>query len=262
MIGGPLAHPGLKGLAIGTPQWFSAQRAVIDSKPCVKRCYDLWYRLLLADADSIPPEYRGYPAVEIGGGSSYLRELRRDIVTSDITPGRVDLALDGRALPFRDNSVRALLLTHVFHHIPDVTEFLKEGARVLVPGGVISMVEETHTPFARLFFSAFHPEPYDDRAPKWSFPAGHSMLDSNQALSWIVFFRDRACLAKIAPGLELEHWNYLPWFGYLLSGGVNLRSFAPRFLAPLFTTVDRVLRPFDRTFAIHWRLTVRKCGTR
>jgi hypothetical protein len=146
----------------------------------------------------------------------------------------------------------------VFHHIPDVAEFLKDAERVLTPGGVISMVEETHTPFARLFFSLFHPEPYDDRAPKWSFPAGHSMLDSNQALSWIVFFRDRACLAKIAPELALEGRNYLPWLGYLLSGGVNLRSFAPSSLAPLFASLDRALRPLDRIFAIHWRLTVRK----
>lgn len=258
MIGGLLAHPAFKGLEIGSPEWFRAQRAVIEAKPCVKRCYDLWYRLVLEDADSAPPQYRAYPAVEVGGGSSTLREQRRDVITSDLEPGHVDLALDGRALPFRDASVRALLLTHVFHHIPDVAEFLKEAERVLVPGGVISMVEETHTPFARFFFSVFHPEPYNDRAAQWSFPPGHSMLDSNQALSWMVFFRDRKCLSKIAPQLTLEQWNYLPWFGYLASGGVNLRSFVPQRLAGLCALIDRMLKPVDRAFAIHWRLTIRK----
>lgn len=258
MIGGLLAHPALSGLEMGSAEWFAAQRAMIESKPAVKRCYDLWYRQLLEDADSVPPEARARPTVEIGSGASYLRELRPGILTSDLTPGHVDLALDGRALPFRDNSVGALLLTHVFHHIPDVAEFLKEADRVLVPGGVISMVDETHTPFARCFFSMFHPEPYDDRATCWSFPAGHSMLDSNQALSWIVFFRDRGCLAKIAPSLHFERWNYLPWFGYLCSGGVNLRSFAPRRLARLFSALDEGLKPLDGAFAIHWRLTVRK----
>ncbi len=253
-----LAHPRLSGLTIGSAEWFAAQRALIESKPAVKRCYDLWYRQLLEDAGSAPPEFRASPIVEIGSGASYLRELRPGVITSDLTPEHVDLALDGRALPFRDASVRALLLTHVFHHIPDAAEFLKEAARVLVPGGVVSMVEETHTPFARFFFSAFHPEPYDDRTPRWSFPAGHSMLDSNQALSWIVFFRDRGCVAKVAPALRLERWNYLPWFGYLLSGGVNLRSFAPRFLAPLLAVADAALKPLDPAFAIHWRLTIRK----
>ena len=258
MTGGALTHPCLRGLELGSAEWFAAQRAMIDSKPAVKRCYDLWYRQLLQDADSAPAEFGARLVVEIGSGASYLRELRPEIVTSDLTPGHVDVALDGRALPFRDGSVRALLLTHVFHHIPDVAEFLKEAARVLVPGGVISMVDETHTPFARFFFSAFHPEPYDDCAPRWSFPPGHSMLDSNQALAWIVFFRDRACLAKVAPALRLERWNYLPWFSYLLSGGVNLRSFAPRALAPLLALADAALKPLDAAFSIHWRLTIRK----
>lgn len=253
-----LQHANLKGLSLGSAEWFTAQRAMIEAKPAVKRCYDLWYTELLEDADSVPAEYRARPIVEIGSGLSFLRERRPGIIASDITPGKVDLALDGRSLPFRDHSVRALLLTHVFHHIPDVASFLREAERVLVPGGVISMVDETHTPFARFFFSVFHPEPYDDRRGEWSFPAGHTMLDSNQALAWMVFFRDTARLRKIAPSLELERWNYLPWFSYLLSGGVNLRSFIPRPLAPLFRALDRALKPLDGVFAIHWRLTVRK----
>jgi SAM-dependent methyltransferase len=265
-MNGILQHPSLKSFDIGSAEWFAAQRAMIDSKPAVKRCYDLWYSMLLEDADSVPAEYRtqshtqycAYPIVEIGSGLSFIRERRPEIIASDITPGQVDLVLDGRFLPFRDNSVRALLLTHVFHHIPDVADFLREAERVLVPGGVISMVDETHTPFARFFFSVFHPEPYNDRAGEWSFPPGHTMLDSNQALAWMVFFRDRDRLHEIAPTLRLERWQYLPWFSYLLSGGVNLRSFIPRGLAPAFGAIDRVLAPLDSAFAIHWRLTVRK----
>jgi SAM-dependent methyltransferase len=254
----PLQHQNLKGLEIGSPAWFQAQRGMIDSKPAVKRCYDLWYSMLLEDADSVPAPYAAYPIVELGAGSSFIRERRPGIITSDVTTANVDLALDGRLLPFRSNSIRALLLTHVFHHIPDVASFLREAVRVLVPGGVISMVDETHTPFARFFFSVFHPEPYKDRAPDWSFPPGHTMLDSNQALAWMVFFRDRERLAQLAPQLTLERWNYLPWLSYLLSGGVNLRSFVPRSLAPAVIALDRALKPLDGAFAVHWRLTVRK----
>jgi SAM-dependent methyltransferase len=257
-MNGVLQHGSLNGLEMGSAAWFAAQRAMIESKPAVKRCYSLWYDLLLADADSVPPEHRGKPVVEIGSGSSFIRGRRPEIIASDVVPGNVDLVLDGRALPFAGNSVRALLLTHVFHHIPDVASFLREAERVLVPGGVISMVDETHTPFARFFFSVFHPEPYNDRANEWSFPAGHSMLDSNQALAWMVFFRDRARLRQLAPSLTLERWRYLPWFSYLLSGGVNLRSLIPRPMAGAFLGLDRALKPLDRLFAIHWSLTVRK----
>ena len=154
-----LTHPELKDLEIGSKDWFTAQQAMIRSKPLVKRCYDLWYRKLLDDADSVPS---AGTIVELGSGSSYVKQLRPDVVTSDCAPGIADMVIDGRSLPFPDASVRAILLTHVFHHIPDVGLFLEEASRVLVPGGVIAMVDETHTPFAKFFFSKIHPEPYDD----------------------------------------------------------------------------------------------------
>lgn len=242
----------LADLEIGSPEWFVAQRQLIDSKPLIRRCYQLWYSLLLEDADSTPNQGK---IIELGSGGSFLSEVRPGILRSDVCTGNVDLVFDGRALPFRDNSIRALLLTHVFHHIPDVAQFLQEASRVLIPGGVISMVDCTHTPFARLFFNRFHPEPYDDKAVKWDFPPGHSMLDSNQALTWLVFFRDRQ---RLPPGLSFEQWHYLPWFSYLLSGGVNLPTFVPRPLTPLFRAADVLLRPLDPLFAVHWHMTVRK----
>lgn len=252
------AHPALKEHAIGSKEWFAAQREMIESKPLIKRCYDLWYTLLLNDADSVPLPCSGSRIVELGSGMSYIKHLRPDVVTSDLTPGIADMVIDGRELPFPDNTVQALLLTHVFHHIPDVSSFFQEACRVLVPGGVISMVDVTHTPFARFFFSTFHPEPYDDQASDWSFPEGNSMLDSNQSLAWIVFRRDAAKFERQFPLLRLEQVHYLPWLSYLLSGGVNLRSFVPRIITPVFPAIDTLIKPLDPLFAVHWHLTVRK----
>jgi glycosyltransferase involved in cell wall biosynthesis/SAM-dependent methyltransferase len=253
-----LTHPLLRGIRIGTPEWFAAQRAMIRVKPAVQRCYDRWYRELLDDADSVPESARSGLIVELGSGSSGLKALRSEIISSDIEPGVGDMVIDGRRLPFPDATVRAVLLTHVFHHIPDVRLFLREAARVLMPGGVISMVDCTHTPFARFFFSRIHPEPYDARTRDWSFPEGHSMLDSNQALTWIVFCRDREQCRNEFPQLRLERMAYLPWLGYLLSGGVNLRSLVPRLAAPLVAAADVLARPLDPLFAIHWHIRIRK----
>jgi SAM-dependent methyltransferase len=253
-----LLDPRLKHAASGTREWFAIQRQMIKEKPLVRRAYDLWYQLLLADADSVPVAGRGASIVELGSGSSYIKELRPQIITSDVTPGMAEMAIDGRELPFPDRSVRALLLTHVFHHIPDVDRFLREACRVLVPGGVISMVDETHTPFARFFFHRIHPEPYDEKTVTWSFPEGHNILSSNQALTWIVFDRDRDRFEREFPMLKLEQRQFLPWFGYLMSGGVNLKTFFPGFLTPMVGAADRLLRPLDPVFAIHWHLTIRK----
>ncbi len=254
-MGNWLTHHRLRNAEMGSAAWFDAQRALIHEKPLIRRCYDLWYRRLLADCDSVPA---AGAIVELGSGSGYLKEVRPGVITSDVIPGIAQIVFDGRRLPFRSGSLRALLLTHVFHHIPDVRLFLEEAQRVLVPGGVISMVEVTHTPFGRLFFSRVHPEPYDDRTAEWSFPEGHSILDSNQALSWIVFSRDRATFERQFPALRIERREYLPWLSYLLSGGVNLRTFVPRFTAPVFAALDTVLRPLDAVFAIHWHLCIRK----
>jgi SAM-dependent methyltransferase len=251
-------HPRLKNVASGTSAWFEAQRLMLLDKPLVRRCYDLWYERLLADADSVPAPRGAACIVELGSGLSEIKKIRPEIITSDVTPGLADMVIDGRALPFADHSVRAIFLTHVFHHIPDVERFFREASRVLVPGGVISMVDGTHTPFARFFFNRVHPEPYDDKTALWSFPEGDSMLDSNQALSWIVFDRDRRRFEREFPELKLERRNFLPWFGYLMSGGVNLRTFFPRFLTKAVAAADWILQPLDPVFAIHWHLTIRK----
>ena len=120
------------------------------------------------------------------------------------------------------------------------------------------MIEVAHTPLARWFFRNFHPEPYRDDLPEWSFAQQDSMLDSNQALSWIVFVRDRERFARLFPGFRVERRTYLPWLSYLLSGGVNLRSFVPRPVAPVVQALDWLAKPWDRLFAIHWHITVRK----
>ncbi|MBC7928511.1 MAG: class I SAM-dependent methyltransferase [Bryobacteraceae bacterium] len=249
----------LAGLEMGSPEWFAAQRRMIQEKPLIRRCYDLWYSRLLRDADSVPAS-RKLTVVELGSGSSYIKRLRPAVITSDIAEGVADMVIDGRELPFPDHSVAALLLTHVFHHIPNVHAFFSESLRVLVPGGVISMVECTHTPFARLFFGRIHPEPFNDRATEWAFPSKGRMLDSNQALSWIVFERDLGRFRTLYPTLVLERWAYLPWFSYLLSGGVNLRSAVPPLLEGVVARLDNILLPLDPMFAIHWHLTIRKTG--
>lgn len=247
----------LLGVELGSPAFFEVQRRMIREKPLVRRCYDLWYHKLLTDADSVPNS-ENLSIVELGSGSSYLKEIRPSIITSDITPGVADMVIDGRNLPFSDGSVAALLLTHVFHHIPDVHLFLSEAARVLAPRGVISMVDCTHTPFARFFYGKIHPEPFNDRTTEWAFPSQGRMLDSNQALSWIVFERDERRFMDLYPSLAVERKTYLPWLSYLLSGGVNLKSAVPSFLTAASVSVDDALAILDPLFSIHWHITIRK----
>jgi SAM-dependent methyltransferase len=251
-----LEEPRLCGAAPGTPEFFAIQRQIIQERPLLRGIYEQWYQALLADEASVPGD-QGV-LVELGSGGSWLQQLCPRVITSDLTAGIADRVLDARCLPFPAASVRALFLTHVFHHIPDVERFLREAERVLVPGGVISMIDVPHTWLARFFFRHFHPEPYEDRAEAWAFDQADAMMDANQALSWIVFFRDRERFQRLFPGLVVEGPTYLPWLGYLISGGVTRRNLLPDFLTPVFRSLDRLLRPLDPWFALHWHLTVRK----
>jgi SAM-dependent methyltransferase len=221
----------------------------------LKWCYDKWYRHLLADARSVSGQ--GI-LLELGSGGSYLKDLEPSVVTSDVVAGVAEEVVDGRSLPFPDHSIRALFLTHVLHHIPDVSVFLREAERTLVPGGVISMIEVAHTPFARFFFRSFHPEPYRDDVREWSFAQQDAMMDSNQALSWILFVRDRSQFEDECPRLRIERITLLPWFSYLLAGGVTGRSLVPHCFNRLIFGLERLLPPLAPLFSLHWHIRVRK----
>jgi SAM-dependent methyltransferase len=250
-----LKEPRLKGLTPGSPEFFAVQKSLILSRPLIKRCYDDWYRRLLADVSSAPA--RGI-ILELGSGGSYLKSLEPAVLTSDVTPNIAEQVIDGRRLPFPDQALRALLMTHVFHHIPDVDVFFDEAQRALVPGGVISMIEVAHTPFARCFFKNFHHEPYDDSAQTWSFDQDDPMMDCNQALTWMIFVRDRARFSERHPGFVIEKLELIPWLTYFVSGGVTSRYLIPRFMNGILVGAERLLAPLQPVFSLHWHICLRK----
>ena len=253
-----LEEPRLRGVPAGSKRFFDFQREIIRERPLMSEVYGLWYDALLEDERSVPGDPEAGILLELGSGGSFLKELCPRVITTDVEPGVAERVVDGRDLPFPDASVRAIFLTHVFHHIPDVERFIAEADRVLVPGGVISMIDVPHTPLARFFFDRFHPEPYDDTAERWDFDQGDAMLDANQALAWIVFVRDRERFTERFPRLSLERLRWLPWLSYILSGGVTRRNLVPGFAVPLIRLADRLLRPIDPWMALHWHLTIRK----
>lgn len=250
-----LKEPSITGLVVGSPEFFACQKDLIRRRPLLKRCYDDWYARLLADVRSVPAPGL---LLELGSGGSCLKDLEPAFITSDVVPDVAERLIDACELPFEDASLRALALTHVLHHIPDVESFFREARRTLVPGGVITMIEVAHTPFARFFFRNFHPEPYDDARREWSFGQQDSMMDSNQALSWMVFVRDRERFEKLYPELVIEELAFTPWFTYLISGGVTMRDLIPHFLVPPLLAMEWLLTPLRPLFALHWHIRIRR----
>jgi SAM-dependent methyltransferase len=239
----------------GSNAWFIAQRDILRTKRATRRAYEIWYREQLADLAQAPRQGR---VLEIGSGAGFLKELLPEVITSDLDPGISEQVVDARKLPFADGSLRGILLSHVFHHIPDVRQFLAEASRTLVPGGVVSMIEVARSPLAKVIFGKLHPEPFDDHAIDWELHDQKDSYDSNQALSWMVFVRDRRRFEREFPDLVIDRVRPLPWFAYLLSGGVIQRSLIPNAALPLVYRLDDWTLPLARWFGLHWVITLRK----
>jgi hypothetical protein len=92
----------------------------------------------------------------------------------------------------------------------------------------------------------------------WDGANQHAMIGANQALSFIVFVRDRQYFDSMFPDLSIV--QKLPvCFGlrYILTGGLNFRKLAPSFVFKIIRKLERFPWLFH-FFAIHWIIVVEK----
>ena len=151
-----------------------------------------------------------------------------DVVTSEIftCPG-INVVLDGQRMPLEDSSLRAIVMTDVFHHLPRAREFWREATRCVRPGGVVAMIEPWVSGWSKLIYTKLHHEPFRPDAAEWEFPSSGPLSGANGALPWIVFQRDRAVFEREFPQWKIERVEKIMPIRYLLSGGVSMRSLLP-----------------------------------
>lgn len=216
-----LAHPLTRGLEVDDPRTTMLRRQIIREKPFLEAIYREWYLLLLARLST------GGRLLELGSGAGFLRDMAPEVITSEVfpTPG-VMLVADGQRMPFQTAGLDAIVMTDVFHHIPDVASFLAEGARCVRSGGRMLMIEPWLTPWAQWVYRNLHSEPFEPDAG-WTIPPSGPLSGANGALPWIVFARDRERFEREFPEWRLNAIEPLMPLAYLLSGGVSLRSLMP-----------------------------------
>ncbi|QPJ65289.1 MAG: class I SAM-dependent methyltransferase [Candidatus Nitrohelix vancouverensis] len=218
-------------------------RTIIQSKPFLKKIYEDYY-LEFANVSMQCPG-KGI-ILELGSGSGFLKETIPSALTSEIsfTP-TVDLALDATQLPFRDESIRSVLLLGVLHHIKTPILFFEELERCLEKHGRVFMVEPHNTPWSRYLLKNFHHELFDTQAG-WTTQGDGHLSDANQALPWIIFYRDRKRFEKDFPGLKIRRLKAQAPLRYVLSGGLSLKTLVPDKCYNLIKAVEWVLQPLGR----------------
>jgi SAM-dependent methyltransferase len=199
--------------------------------------------------------------VELGSGVAPMRERYSNVLATDIVfESSLDRILDAQNMKLKNNSVRAFFGQNCFHHFPDPIKFFKEAERVLVPGGGIVLIEPYYGFLAEILYpKLFDSEGYDKNFSSWKTPIKGPMNGANQALSFIIFKRDRLIFEKKFPKLHIIHEstckNYLT---YLLSGGLNFRQLLPDFCAPIILAIEWLMTPLSSWLALHHVIVIRK----
>lgn len=204
------------------------------------------------------------PSLEIGAGVIPLRDLAPRVISTDIEPSEgLQCVASALKLPFCDGSFRAVVAQNVFHHLPDLNEAMKEFERVLTPGGVVLLVEPYFGTFASLVYPAlFASEGYDKSVP-WFEPITNRSgeIVPNQAVSFRYFEAGERREFPETPLFEVvSSFPLRSGLRYLLTGALNFRRLAPRFIFPILSRLEgRMLsgRVLDH-LAIHWAVVLRK----
>lgn len=255
-----VSEPRLRGVDVDSVDLVHRHRDILRSKPLIHAVMGEFYRACRALDEA---HFSGDGLrVEFGAGSSLMKDFQPDVWVTDIKPADfIDRVLDAQAMDLPDASVRAFYGINCFHHLPSPDRFFSELSRTLVAGGGCVLIEPYFGPFAEfLYRRLFTTEGYDPDDPNWEGAADRgAMTGANQALSYIVFQRDRAEFERKHPRLELvTDVRSKTYLRYLLSGGLNFRQLVPTWLGGALAGVEQLLTPVDHLFALHHLVVIRK----
>ena len=234
-----LAHPLTRGMDLDDPRTTELRREIILEKDFLRKIYAQWYRWISERLPSVQG-----PVLEIGAGACCPREPIPGLTRSEVffLP-HVDCVLDGQQLPIASNSLRAVVMTDVFHHLPSPRLFLREATRCIKPGGAIVMIEPWVTTWSRWVYSRLHYEPFVPEDEEWASTTASTgpLSTANEALAWIVFQRDRYIFEHEFPTWKVTDIEPVMPFTYLLSGGVSTRSLMPGWSFGFWLRIESLL---------------------
>jgi SAM-dependent methyltransferase len=235
-------------------------QAVLRSKPVLRSVFQEFHRLFLRLDETYFGDTAG-ARVELGAGVAPVRDSFQDVRATDVVPApHLDQTVDAMAMPLADGSVRAFYCQNCFHHFTDPGQFFREVRRVVRPGGGVILIEPYYGPAASLLYPRlFASESFDKKMPGWRAGNDGPMSGANQALSYIIFERDRARFAALFPDLRIVHARPLTNYPrYLLSGGLNFRQLVPDAANRPLQILEGLLAPLARLLALHHVLVIHR----
>jgi SAM-dependent methyltransferase len=254
-----LKDPRLETVDFDSDELLIIQKKILREKRMMRAVFEYFYRCCRRLDDKY---FSGEGLrIEIGAGASFFNELFPDVLITDIKKAEhLDRVIDAQRMDLPEGSVRAVYGINCFHHLPEPELFFQELERVLVPGGGCILIDPYYGPFAGLLLTRlFKTESFDKSQAGWNTESRGVMVGANQALSYIVFIRDRETFQQKFPGLEIVAAHPLNnYLQYLFSGGLNFRQLLPDAMLPVVKVIEFLLTPFSRILALHHIIVLRK----
>ena len=205
-----------------------------------------WYRELYRDQFKDFSNPAALSILEIGSGTSPLKQFLSNVVTSDVLDlSYLDLVFDCHEIDkldaIKDNSLDVITLTNVLHHLKSPIAFLKRAAKKLKSGGKVIATEPFFSVLSTVIFKYLHHEAVDFRVSEPELGGVQGPLASaNIALPWLIFFRRPEWLHRLNDNFDLATLSVRPFsaLSYMVTGGISHRLPVPRFLYRALFPVD------------------------
>ena len=256
-----LSEPRVAGINVDSGELIKIHRKILKEKKILQEVFFEFYDFSI-ELSQTHLQGQGQE-VELGAGSSLFKSRHSHIASTDIKLSEgLDQVVDAQKMPFTNSSVRCFYCINCFHHFPNPEEFFNELNRTLeVQGGAI-LIEPYFGPWASLFYKhIFKTEGFNKKQESWkSEEENHgAMIGANQALSYIIFFRDRDLFLRKYPNFEVVfHKPLTNYVRYLLSGGLNFKSLMPATANPILKFIEWLLKPLAPLLALHHVIVIRK----
>ena len=224
-----------------------------------------WYRELYRDQFKDFPDPASLSILEVGSGTSPLKQFLPNVVTSDVLDlDYLDLVFDCHDIDkldaIKDGSLDVITLTNVLHHLKSPIAFLNRAANKLKSGGKVIATEPFFSALSTPIFKYLHHEPVEFRISEPELKNVQGPLASaNIALPWIIFLRQRDWLQRLNGKFEVAVLPIRPFsaVSYMATGGISHRLPIPHSLYRMFSAwISLLAVGFPRLCASFFTLTL------
>ncbi len=254
-----LREPSIENINVDGEDRFVSHSNMLARKPLLREVFNEFHHLFHRLDEKYFSASGG--KIELGAGVAPIRESYPDVLATDVILSPwLDQVIDAEDMDLDDGSVRAIYGQNCFHHFPHPDRFFSELDRVLAPGGGAILLEPYYGFFATFMYKRlFKTEGFDKESPSWETPMAGPMSGANQALSYIVFVRDKVRFEDKHPALEIVHQELCGnHFKYLFSGGLNFKQLIPGWMGLVVDFIQVVFSPLNRWTSLHHVIVIRK----